>query len=489
MARGLTVKKDENFSEWYTQICSEEGADLADIRYGVQGAIAHKPWAFRILRRLYELLEEEVEDDGHEPMLLPTMIQEENLNKEKEHAGFSPEVFWITEAGDKKIENRLALRPTGETQIYPMYALWIRSYNQLPFKRYQSRITVFRNEMTTRPFLRGREFMFFETHDVFKNHENALKQIDVDMKIMKDVIEKKLKIPFLFMRRPSWDKFKGANDTYTSDTLMPDGRNSQLSSTHDLGTNFAKAFDVKFIDENNKEQYGWQTCFGPGIWRIMAALIGIHGDDKGLILPSEVAPYQIVIVPILFANKEEENKKVLNSSEVIKEKLHEKGYRIFIDKSDNSPGYKFNEWELKGVPLRIEIGPKDVNNKSVVISRRNGEEKKSVKVEDIEKVIDEEIKLFEEILWKNASKQFKGRTKQTTDYNEMKKLLEDKFGYVKAPLCSIEKDGEPCGNKIKEDASAVILGTEHGKDNSIDNEKCICCGKPAKYWVYVSRSY
>ena len=192
---GITVKKNENFSEWFTQVTGPEGAELADIRYGVQGFIVHMPWAMRILRKIYDYLEEELESAGHEPFLFPTVIKKENLETEKEHAGFAPDVFWVTEAGSKKLEEPVALRPTGETQIYPMYSLWLRSHSQLPFKRYQSRITVFRNEKTTRPFLRGREFMFFETHNMYADHAGVMKQIEEDMNIMKRVYWDKLKLP------------------------------------------------------------------------------------------------------------------------------------------------------------------------------------------------------------------------------------------------------------------------------------------------------
>src|SRR3989344_1081601 len=239
--------KKENFSEWYTWVVNE--AELADIRYGVQGFIVHMPWGFRIIRRLYEYLEKEVEDDNHQPFLFPLVIKKENLEKEKQHAGFAPDVFWVTKAGNKNIEEEIALRPTGETQIYPTYALWIQGHTDLPFKGYQSRICVYRNEKTTRPFLRGREFMFFETHDVFSTHEQALNQVETDLEICKKVILGKLKIPFLFFKRPQWDKFKGAVNTFTPDTMMPDGKRNQIASTHDLGQNFSKAYNIQFIDK------------------------------------------------------------------------------------------------------------------------------------------------------------------------------------------------------------------------------------------------
>ncbi|MFW5853007.1 MAG: aminoacyl--tRNA ligase-related protein, partial [Nanoarchaeota archaeon] len=406
---GITVKKSENFSEWFTQVCSEQGAKLADIRYGVQGHIVHRPWGMRILNRIYEMLEKKVEEDGHEPVLMPTVIPEKNLMKEKEHAGFTPEVFWVTEAGSKKMNERVALRPTGETAFYPMYSYWIRSHNDLPLKCYQSRITVFRNEMTTRPFLRGREFMFFETHDVFSDHEGAMEQIETDMKIMDDVVHKNLKIPYRFFRRPQWDKFKGADDTYASDSLLPDGRRNQISSTHDLGQKFAKAYGVKFKDKDGKDKFGWQTCFGPGIWRIMASLIALHGDDNGLVLPMAVAPLHIIIIPITFVKKPELNDKIMNLCEELSKTLGKK-YKVKIDSSESSPGFKYNQAELMGIPLRIEVGPRDLEKNQVTLVRRTSKEKVVVKAKDVQEGVREQISLFEKELIGRAKEHYSEKT-------------------------------------------------------------------------------
>lgn len=485
---GITAKKDENFSEWYTQIIGPEGAELADVRYGVQGFIVHMPWAFKILRKIYEYLEYEVENDGHEPFLFPTVIKKENLEKEAEHAGFAPDVFWVTEAGTKKLEEPVALRPTGETQIYPMYNLWIRSYSQLPYKRYQSRITTFRNEMTTRPFLRGREFMFFETHNVYASHDDAMKQIESDMNIMKRVYWDKLKIPHIFFIRPQWDKFRGADDTYVSDTLMPDGRRNQLSSTHDLGTNFAKAYNIKFVDKDEKKKYAYQTCFGPGIWRIMAALIGIHGDDKGLVLPFDIAPYQIVIVPIIFSDATK-NKNVMKKCIEIKKKLSD--YRVFFDDSDNTSGWKYYHWEMKGVPLRIEIGPKDVENDQVVIVNRTGE-KSFVDDKNVIKGIKSAAEKLDKEIESKAKKYFSNKTKSVDTLEEVKKVIKNFRGFVKVPWCSIEKDGEKCADILKEETQggnvAGIPWIEKERD-SAKGKKCVVCGKPAKHIVYVAKSW
>ena len=255
---GITVSKEENFSEWFTQVLTR--ADLIDQRYGVQGFIVHKPWAMRIIKEIYKMFEEELEKTGHEPVLFPLVIPEEYFEKEKEHVeGFKPEVFWVTEAGDEKLDRRLALRPTSETAFYSMYSLWIKSWRDLPLKLYQC-VSVYRYEKHTRPFIRGREFLWIETHCAFATHEEALKQVEQDMENSRKVIWDKLGIPFLFLRRPPWDKFAGAEDTYAADTIMPDGRVLQISSTHDLGQRFAKAFEIKFVDKDGKWKYAWQTC-------------------------------------------------------------------------------------------------------------------------------------------------------------------------------------------------------------------------------------
>src|SRR3989344_1748948 len=483
--KGITVKKSENFSDWFTQVVQK--AELADIRYNVQGFIVHLPWAMKIARKMYQFFEDAVEADGHEPMLFPTVIAEENLKKEEEHAGFIPEVFWVTEAGSEKIERRLALRPTGETQIYPMYSLWVRSYNDLPFKRYQSRMTVFRNEMNTRPFMRGREFMFFETHDVFENSEQAHHQIETDMRIMNDVAEKKLLIPFVFLKRPQWDKFLGAEETFTSDTLHPDGRRTQISSTHYLGTNFAKPFNVAFTDKNGKQQYAHKTCFGPGIWRMIAALISIHGDDKGLILPSSVAPLQVVIVPIVFADKPAESKKVEHYVHEMQQELQRAGISVLADTRALSPGEKYNHWELKGVPLRIEIGPKEAESQTATIVRRTDKQKTTVKSAALQQELQKQAAKVDAMITEQAQRYFKDNTRKASTYADVKKLLKSHRGFVCAPFCSTTMDGKACAEKLKEETTAHVCGTLL-HETKPKNETCVMCKKKAEHNVYIATS-
>ena len=485
---GITVKKDEDFSEWFTQVCSEQGAKLADIRYGVQGHVVHRPWAMKILNKMYRMFEEEFELDNHEPVLMPTVIPEKNLMKEKEHAGFTPEVFWVTEAGSKKMNEKVALRPTGETAFYPMYSLWVRSYNDLPLKCYQSRITVFRNEMTTRPFLRGREFMFLESHDVFATHEEALEQVNKDMEIMKKVVNDKLRIPYKFFRRPQWDKFKGADDTYAADSLLPDGRRSQISSTHDLGTRFAKAYNVKFKDKDGKDKHAHQTCFGPGIWRIMASLISIHGDDNGLVLPMKVAPIQVIIVPITFVKKPELNQKILEACKDVKDKLSSK-FSVKIDDSDNSPGFKYNQAELMGIPLRIEIGPRDLENKQVTLVRRTSKEKFSLKLNKLEEV-SKHAKEFEKELLEKAKEHYNSKTRYVKTLAEAKKVLAEHKGFVVAPFCSMDWDGEEFADKLKAETNGgVVCGVPLGEEEEPkEGDVCIVSGKKAKHMVWIAKS-
>ena len=482
--KGITVKKDQDFSEWYTQVVQK--AELADIRFGIQGFIVHRPFGFFIIKKIYEYLEKEIENNGHVAFLFPSVVKEENLRKEKEHAGFTPEVFWVSEAGDKKLEERFALRPTGEAQIYPLYSIWFRSHKDLPFKGYQSRISVFRNEMTTRPFLRGREFLFFETHDVFNTHEEALKQIETDLMICKKIIYDKLKVPFLYFKRPQWDKFKGADDTFTPDTIMPDGKRNQLASTHDLGRNFAKAFDIKVMKENEEMEYAWQTCFGPGIWRTTAALIGIHGDDKGLILPFDIAPIQVVIIPILFSDKD--NKLVIKRCEEIKNRLNK--YRVKFDNSENSAGYKFNEWELRGVPIRIEIGPKEVKENKITLVLRINKNKINFKLKDLKKEIEKYSRSIDEEIKENADLYFKNKMKSANSYVELKKIIKEYRGFVKVPFCSIKMDGAECAEKLKQDTTANVCGVLYPKEDNVkEGLKCIVCGEKASHIVYVAKSY
>ncbi|MCK5389169.1 MAG: proline--tRNA ligase, partial [Candidatus Thorarchaeota archaeon] len=401
----FNISKEENFPDWFGEICKV--AELADIRYGIKGFTPFLPWSVMSMNIMFEFLEASLQRRDHLPMLFPTVIPESNLIKEAQHVeGFTPQVFWIKETGDgKKLEEPLALRPTSETAIYPMYSLWIRSWRDLPLKRYQ-RCSVFRAEIkSTRPFLRGSEFLWIESHNVFATHDEAKAQVMEDLETTKEVITEDFGIPVMVFRRTQWDKFPGGLNTYAADTLMPDGKVIQLPSTHDLGDNFARAFDVKYLNENNETVYAWQTCYGPAISRIFGAMIAVHGDNKGLKLPFKIAPYQIVVIPIFRGDTADA---VLEYCENIQKTLRKAGFRVHIDKRDGNPGWKYNYWEMKGVPVRVEVGPRDLKGNKAVLFRRDIMERETIDIKDLKKEVSALGKDIDKNLRAAAESKFEG---------------------------------------------------------------------------------
>jgi len=475
--------KKSSFSEWYTEVIQE--AELADIRYNVKGFLVHMPWSVRTMKNMYCILENELERKGHEPAWFPALVPESYFKKEAEHAeGFSADVFWVTEGGsdNAKFSERLALRPTSETAMYSMFSMWIRTWRDLPYKIYQS-CQVWRFEgKSTRPFIRGREFYWTEAHDVFETKEEAEKQVEEDMDTTGKLLNE-LAIPFIFFKRPEHDKFCGAVSTYAADAIMPDGKIIQLPSTHFLGQNFSKAFNIKFVDKEGKEQYGWQTCYGPAVWRIFGALIAIHGDDKGLVMPPSVAPLIAVIIPIYFKGSDE---KVTEKAGSIKKLLEGSGIRAKVDdRAEHTPGWKYNYWELKGVPIRIEVGPKDIEKKQLVLARRDTGEKVTIKEGE---VVEKVSKLSLEIqgnLAKMAEKFFKEHILEAKDMAQLKKILDEQGGLVKVEWCGSKE----CAAYIKaETVGGDIRGTPLGKEEK-PKGKCIWCGKKAEQVVYVGKAY
>ena len=480
---GITVKKSENFSKWYTQVLKE--AELADVRFNVKGFLVHMPWSVRAMKLMYQAYEEELEKSGHQPLMLPSVVPESNFEKEKEHAEFKAEVFWITEVGSekKKLEERLALRPTSETTFYQMYSLWVRSWRDLPMKRYQS-CQVWRHETkATRPFIRGREFWWIEAHDAFATREEAEAQVKEDAEITERVMHKLFGIPFLFFQRPEHDKFQGAVHTYAADTVMPGGKVLQLPSTHFLGQNFAKAFNIKFMNEDGKKKHVWQTCYGPAIWRIFGAIIAIHGDDKGLILPPEVAPVQAIVIPIFFKEKERE---VLKKARAIEQAIVSGGVRAEVDeRKEHTPGWKYNYWELKGTPLRIEIGPRDVEKGQVVLVRRDTGDKISVKDEELLKKIDKFLDDIQSNLIRRADESFKMKISGAKNMGELKNHLEKKGGLVRVDWCG--KEG--CADLIKSETGGGEVKGVRFNEKEKPTGKCMKCGEKAKQVVYIGKTY
>ncbi len=483
-SKGLSVKKSDDFSQWYTEIVQK--AELADLRYNVKGFVVYMPWAAMTIKKMYEKYEKLLEKNGHLPLVMPSVIPESNFKLEASHVeGFTPEVFWITEHGDgKKFEEKLALRPTSETALYKMYSLWIRSYNDLPFKRYQS-CQVWRCEgKATRPFFRGREFHWIEAHNVFATEDEAKKQVIEDMEMTYDMLQDEFSIPIIFFQRPEWDKFPGAVHTYAADALTESGKVIQLPSTHLLGQNFSKPFDVKFKDKDGQDKFGFITCYGPAISRIYGAMVAILGDDNGLVLPFDLAPLQIVIVPIIFGDTKDD---VMAKCREV-ESLFKKKYVVRIDDRDNvSAGEKYNEWELKGVPLRIEIGPKDIEKGQAVVVNRHTCKKEFVKIDDLKEYVEKEAKDFTPRLKKKNLKNFEDFIVPAESLDAAKKAV-DKGKIACVGFCSIGMDGYKCAEKVEKGIEAFIRGKKVGEEKHKFG-KCVVCGKPAKEAVYVARSY
>ncbi len=482
---GLKYKKEQNFSEWYSEVIQK--AELADLRYNVKGFLVHRWWSVDIMKRMYEAYRKELDRTGHKETWYPALIPESNLKKESEHAkGFRAEVFWVERAGSskKKLEEPLVMRPTSETAMYTMYSKWIRSWRDLPFKRYQG-CNVWRYESQTRPFLRGREFHWLEAHNVFATKKEAEAQVNQDMQITETVMHKQFGIPFIFFRRPRWDTFPGAEWTYAADTVGLDGKSLQQPSTHMLGQNFSRAFDIKFIDKNEKEAYGWQTCYGPCIWRMIASIISLHGDNKGLVLPFNLAPYQIVIIPILQKGKTAQIKKACKD---LTKKLEKENYRVYFDdREEMSPGSKFYEWEIRGVPLRVELGPRDLANKQVMCVARHNSKKTAVKLSEVVKFVKKLEPTVLNFLTKQADELLKENTRSAKTFSDLKKELK-KGGFVRVNWCSVREDGESCAERVEKDFSAKVRGLRVDRKEK-PTGKCIVCGQKADEVVYIARQY
>jgi len=475
----FNIDKEKNFSEWFTEIIQK--TELADIRYNIKGFLVFQPWSVLSMEKMYSILEKILQRKEHQPYWFPTLIPESNLKQESSHiGGFTPEVFWVTEGGTKKLEEKYALRPTSETAFYQMFSLWIRSYKDLPFKTYQ-RANIFRYDTkATRPFLRSREFHWIEAHCAHATEQDAFKQVEEDMETTEEFLHENLGIPFLFFERPTWDKFPGASRTFAADVLNPDGKVIQQPSTHMISPEFSRAFDVKFKDKDEKEKYAFITCYGPAISRIFASIIIIHGDNKGLRFPWKIAPIQTIIVPI------GEDTEIIKQAEKIKKQLLEKDIIAKIDNTDKSFGEKLYFWEMKGVPLRIELGKRELKESKLTIFRRDINKKETIKIKDLEKYIEKTSKEFDNNLKKQADDLFKNSIVNTNNKSELKQAIEQ-GKIARCGFCSTNKDGVKCATIIEKEIKAEVRGTKlHEKNNS---EKCIICNKKANHTVYVAKSY
>ena len=472
-----------NFSEWYTEITKE--AQLCDLRYNVKGFVVFMPWSVASMKKMYSIYERELERTGHKPAWFPALIPESNFHKESQHVeGFTPQVFWVEKAGDHVLEERLALRPTSETAMYQMYSLWIQGKSDLPLKIYHQ-AQVWRYETkATRPFIRSREFYWIESHDAFATRAEAEAQVKEDMQMSQNVIFGEFGVPFIFFERPQWDKFPGALSTYAADCMMPDGRVLQLPSTHLLGQNFAKAFDVKFLNEKGEKEYCWQTCYGPAISRIYAAIISVHGDDAGLVLPFELAPTQAIVVPI---PKKGSEGAVEKKAREIAAMLSEAGVRAEADFSGNTPGFKYNHWEMKGVPFRVEIGAREAESGELTVVRRDSKAKSKVKQAELASFIQKEGAAQLSDLKKKSQATFDATLSNASTMQELSAEL-GKGKLVAVPFCSTEKEGKACADIVKEKTSGDVRGVRFGAIEK-PGGNCIVCGKKASVVVYIASQY
>ncbi len=476
---GVTVKKSENFSEWYTQVVLK--SELADYA-PTKGCIIFREYSYAIWEKIQEIVDRKIKQKGHKNAYFPLFIPESLLKKEAEHfEGFVPECAWVTIGGDRKLEERLAIRPTSETIIYSMYAKWIKSWRDLPVKLNQWCNIVRWETKATKPFIRTREFLWQEGHTAHATKEDADQEVMEILEIYRDLMENYLAIPVLTGRKSEREKFAGALYTTTLEALMPDGKALQMGTSHNLGQNFAKVFEIKFIGQDEKEHYVWQTSWGIST-RLIGALVMVHGDDRGLVLPPKIAPIQVVVIPIFY--KEVEMEAILKKAREILQTLQENGIRSVIDdRTEYTPGWKFNHWELKGVPLRVEIGPKDLEKGEVTIARRDTFERMSIKEGEMLQTIKRTLEEIQENLFKRAKEYLETHITEVKSYEEFKDALKTKGGFIKASWCLSSE----CEEKIKEETGATIRLIPFEKEKPFSN--CIYCGGEAKVVAYFAKAY
>lgn len=464
---------DVDFAKWYTDIVKK--ADLIEYS-SVRGCMIIRPYGYAIWENIQKVLDAKFKETGHENVYMPMFIPESLLQKEKDHVeGFAPEVAWVTHGGNEKLQERMCVRPTSETLFCDHYANIVHSYRDLP-KLYNQWCSVVRWEKTTRPFLRSVEFLWQEGHTVHETAEDAIEETKRMLNVYADFCEKYLAIPVIKGQKTEKEKFAGAEQTYTIESMMHDGKALQTGTSHYFGDGFAKAFDIQFTDRNNKLQYVHETSWGVST-RLIGAIIMMHGDDNGLVLPPNIAPLQLIIVPVA-QNKEG----VLEKAYELKKRLSGV-VSVKLDDSDKSPGWKFSEYEMKGVPLRLEIGPKDIANNQCVLVRRDTHEKIFVSLDGIEETV---VKLLEQIqddMFNRALKLREKKTYKVTDFEEMKQCSAEKTGFVKAMWCG----DLACEEKIKEEAGLSSRCMPFEQEHLSD--KCVCCGKPAKTMAYWGKAY
>lgn len=464
---------DKDFAKWYTDVVKK--AELCEYT-SVKGCMVIRPYGYAIWENIQHIMDSMFKATGHENVCMPMFIPESLLEKEKDHVeGFAPEVAWVTHGGSEKLEERLCVRPTSETLFCEHYANIVHSYRDLP-KLYNQWVSVVRWEKTTRPFLRTREFLWQEGHTIHATAEEAQEETIRMLNVYAEFCEKYLAMPVVKGVKTAKERFAGAEDTYTIEALMHDGKALQSGTSHYFGDGFAKAFDIQFTGKDNKLHHPFQTSWGTTT-RLIGAIIMTHGDDNGLVLPPAVAPIQLVIIPIA-SHKEG----VLDKANELKNKLASV-CRVKLDDSDNSAGWKFSEYEMKGVPLRLEIGPKDIENNRCVVVRRDNGEKIFVSLDELEAKIPELLEAVRDGLYQKAIDRRAAMTFTARDYAELKDIADNKPGFIKAMWCG---DRE-CEDKLKDElgitSRCIPFEQEHLSDT------CVCCGKPAKHMLYWGKAY
>ncbi len=475
---GITVAKKEDLSEWYTQVVTKSGlADYANVK----GFMVLMPHGYSIWEKIKEYLDKRLKAIGHSNAYFPALIPESFLKKEAEHfAGFTPEVFWVTLAGNDKLGERLAVRPTSETVIYDSYAKWIRSWRDLPLL-INVWNSVLRAEIkATKPFMRTSEFLWQEGHTVHADKEDADSEVMRILEIYRQLVEDELAIPTLVGFKTDREKFVGALYTTTLESLMPDGRALQMGTSHNLGQNFSKAFEIKYIGKDEQTHYAWNTSWGVS-WRLIGAMVMVHGDDHGLVIPPRIAPIQVVVIPIPY---KEEGRGVTAQAKLTAEKLQKAGVSAILDDREQyTPGWKFNEWEMKGIPLRIEIGPRDISRHHVTMVRRDTSERSTVPEAKVLAEAREVLESIQSSLFERASRVLKQAIRDARTYEELKRILEKEGGFVRACWCS----DSACEDKIKDETGATIRLVPL-RDEKIFAD-CVRCGKKASKVVYFARAY
>ncbi len=464
---------NEDFAQWYTDVCLK--AELVDYST-VKGCMILRPYGYAIWENITHILDGMFKATGHENVAMPIFIPESLLQREKDHVeGFAPEVAWVTYGGNEKLEERMCVRPTSETLFCDHFAHVLHSWRDLPMK-YNQWCSVVRWEKTTRPFLRSREFWWQEGHTIHETAQEAIDETLQQLNTYADFCEKYLMIPVVKGKKTDKEKFAGAEATYTIEAMMHDGKALQSGTSHYFGDGFSRAFDVQFTGRDNQLQYPHQTSWGVST-RLVGAIIMTHGDDEGLILPPAIAPYQVVIVPVA-AHKPG----VAEKAEELAARVG-KFARVKLDTSDNSPGWKFSQWEMKGVPLRLEIGPKDIEKNQCVLVRRDTREKTFVSLDELETAIPRLLEELAANLYQRALENREARTWAATTMDQVKQLAAENNGYIKTMWCG----DEACEEKMKEEVGLSSRCMPFEQEHLSD--VCPCCGKPAKVMVYWGKAY